>query len=228
MSDAGSNLAPEVVREFIDEYDEHQKELDDCRAACKAPAKRIRQLRKRIEDSGLGLRVFDRMREDMDLPATEREDDLRQYHQVMQYIGKPVKYQGDFVFDEPAGDIDPAMTTERARERIADHGYTAGKTGKSNDVNPWEQGRAAAVHWQENYAKGHAEFMAAQEAIAASMAPEAPRRRGRPPGSGKKSATGTGAKKGKGAQSSGTTAPPDPGYDKDAETAERQADATLQ
>lgn len=217
MSDAGGNLSPESVRAFIDEYDDYQQELDDARASCKGPAKRIRELRKRVQDAGMSLRVFDRMREDMDLPATERNDDLRQYHQVMQYIGKPVTYQGGFVFEDPAGaDVETAMATERQRARIADHGYTAGKAGKSNDINPWEQGTHAAVHWQDNWRRGYDEFSEEQARLAADMAPTAPKRGpGRPKGSGKaQAAAAASAPKGRrGKKAGAANAQADPAYE---------------
>ena len=214
MPDASgvSNVSQQTVREFLDEWDDIESEIGEVMAAAKEPQKRLRALKKRIEDAGISQRAFKRMREDAEIPATERMDDHRQYLMFMQYIGKPLLFQGEFAFDESDQvDIEEPIATDRGRQRVSDHGFTAGKAGKSNDINPWNPGTATFALWQENYTAGREEFLADQARIAGEMAPAAaPTRRGRPPGSKNKKKAGA------------ANAAPDPAYEPGAEPAPEQ------
>jgi len=189
-----SNISRATVLGFIKEMDEVESELAEALAACKAPRKKVRAIRKRMEDAGINQAAFDAMRRDAEKPGSVRQEEHRQYLMMMQYIGKPANFQGSFVFEDSEEDI--AAASQHQKDQVRAGGLAAGKGGGGRGENPWVPGTELYSVWDEAWSEGNEVFMEGQREIAQSMAPDAPKtpgRRGRPPGSKNKSKTGAAA-----------------------------------
>lgn len=144
---------------------------------CKAPKKKLKEVKEKI-GARMPMAAFDRMREDVYKPGSQRQQEDAAYRQAMAWMGKPVLFQEEFSFS-------PKTAGEAEMHRIDGEGYEAGKAGHSSDDNPWTPGEERFARWQSAWSRGFTEFVEEQKRLAAEMGPKAgdPPRRGRPPGS---------------------------------------------
>lgn len=185
-----TNVSKATILSFIAELEEAESELGDAVAACKPFRKKIRAINKRIGDAGINAVAFRRMREDLEKPGIDRDEEQRHYATYMQYLGKPANFQGAFVFSE-GDEAEQAALADIQKNRIRDHAKVAGRGGGAREENPWVPSTEEHVLWDSAWRDGHDEWLAEQTAIAESMATDAPKRRGRPPGSGKRQRNGS-------------------------------------
>jgi hypothetical protein len=165
------NVTQATFLQFIDEY--HGVD----QAVAEAVGMR-KDLRKRIRGAGLNLAAFDRARTEAEKSGDKREDEDREFRQYMNWLGKPIGYQADWVGAPPPPDgEDTAAIAEHQIHQVETHGRAAGEAGHNRGSNPWSPGTMLYTVWDESW-------MAGQEVIARKMglAETPPRRRGRPPG----------------------------------------------
>lgn len=185
---------------FLEEYTEADNRV-------KTANNQRKELRDRIK-AALGdpdlVEAFDRARKGRDLSGAYRQKQDAAYAQLMAFDRKPVGYQARLGVGE---DGQPLPMTQAEAARIDLEGLEAGKAKWSREDNPYISGSDEFDRWDTAWRRGQAKLGADltddTEKKAATLAvveggkradaetakgsdPETPKRRGRPPGSGKK------------------------------------------
>lgn len=147
-----NNATPEALDseqflEFLGDHEECESEIAVAMEACKAPRKALKDLRKRIKDSGIDLVAFDRAREDREKPSIQREREDAHYRQLMGFLRKPVGTQAA---------LDPAVVEfSEAELKIVDReGLEAGQAGDNVDICSYTPGSEAFARWQTAWGEG--------------------------------------------------------------------------
>lgn len=163
--------------QFLDYVDRH-RQLS--RAVAEASQERKDFLGKvKTEFGKPGYRAFLSSLKASEQPGEDREIEHLLLKQMMEWLNKPLGFQGS-VFEQP--DETNVVTLGAAElKRVDVEGEAAGLAGKHRGSNPWTPATTQYDRWDAGWLKG-------QSALAATLKPEdsgEPRRRGRPPGSGK-------------------------------------------
>jgi hypothetical protein len=205
----GHNLSRASFLDFCVKHSEIERELAEVAETRRSLNRRRKDLRKGMGAAGIDLEMFDRVLLDVELIPEERVAQARAYQQMMEWRQAPVGFQ-------PSMDLqtdDPGLRAYNAHElhAIDGEGYDSGRAGHPAHDNPHRPGTEAHQRWQGAWIRGQAAAVAATSgtgpaprangAIPADAAAEihrlhtdptgdtpAPKRRGRPPGSGKKAA----------------------------------------
>lgn len=195
-------------------------ELSGHKEKMKSAQGRLRETRKRMEEGGIDLKSYDLAMKLSALDPYEAIERLNKAYFYLKAMHAPVGAQ--LGFHDMVNDN--SLTEEQRLQKWYDEGHLAGSTGK------WEKDCPHGVHlpagqkWLEGYRDAQAKLAsnfspsepvteAATEKAPAAEAPKADaapsKRRGRPPGSGKKGAEIV-SQSGVKAVSSEIGAPPEP------------------
>lgn len=121
---------------------------------------------------------FKSVRKDAEMPGENRERRELARRRMMGWLNKPLGFQGD-ALQSDAGNV-VALDVGQLK-KIDSEGEAAGKAGHHRQSNPWTPSTEQYQRWDSAWLRG-------QAAIAATLGPSGssePKRRGRPPGSGK-------------------------------------------
>lgn len=143
----------------------------------------LRNARKAAKADGVSLKALDAVRVLAKLDSHELTQDFNDIVRYARLLQVPLYSQLD-MFDAPDGSTDEEDIIARA----ASDGLRAGRMGEEGKTTKYDPGSPAGQAWLEYWRKGQDELLAAIKEIPVSeKAPaEPPKRRGRPPGSGKK------------------------------------------
>jgi ribosome modulation factor len=171
----GHNLTRPTFIEFCTKHDEVEKELAEIAETRRSLNRRRKDLRKNMGAAGIDIEMFDRMRADLDLTPEEREAQQIDYVRYMEWMRAPVGFQ-------PSMDLQTDDPGERAfnvheLHAIDGEGFDAGRNGRRRDSNPYRPGTEAHQRWDNAWGRGQ------QVAVEAMGGEDAPKRRGRKPGS---------------------------------------------
>lgn len=122
---------------------------------------------------------FKSVRKDAEMPGENRERRELSRRKMMAWLNKPLGHQASF--DMQSDDANVVALNTHTLKSIDGEGYAAGKAGHRRDSNPYTPGTEAAARFDSAWLRGQSE-------LAATLGPEdsgEPKRRGRPPGSGK-------------------------------------------
>lgn len=122
---------------------------------------------------------FKSVRKDAEMPGENRERRELARRKMMQWLGKPLGHQASF--DLQSDDETVIALNAHALRAIAAEGYASGKAGHRRDSSPYTPGTEASAIFDTAWLRGQSE-------LAETLTPNGtgePRRRGRPPGSGK-------------------------------------------
>jgi len=168
---AGHNQPPLTEDEFLaflNRLEGAESDLGAAVEACKAPKKRVKEIRLEI-GKRMPIVAFDRMREDLYKPGSQRQAEDEHYRRAMAWMGKPVGYQT--TLDFPAREAGEAEL-----HRIDAEGYAVGLNGVQADENPYTPGEARFAAWENGRNRGHGEFLAEQQRLAAELGDQPPKR----------------------------------------------------
>jgi hypothetical protein len=167
----GGNVTRETFVAFFDEAKNADQMVAEAIAARK-------DLRKRIKGAGLNLPAFDRSRQLAEMSGDRREEEDAALRQMMAWLNMPLGFQADWVGGQAARSSNGEDITEQQQHQVSNAGYKAGLDGVDRGRNPWTPATALAAIWDSGWLVGQTE-------IAERLAPaeDAPKRRGRPPGS---------------------------------------------
>lgn len=164
--------------QFLDYVDRHRQLT---RAVAEASQERKDFLGKvKTEFGGPGYRAFLSSLKASDQPGEDREIEHLSLKQMMEWLNKPLGFQGS-MFEQPDESKTNIVTLGAGElKRVDVEGEAAGLAGKHRGSNPWTPTTTQYDRWDAGWLKG-------QSALAATLKPEdgEPKRRGRPPGSGK-------------------------------------------
>jgi hypothetical protein len=158
--------------EFLDWLKEMRELDDDVQAAADRRKAKMAEIKRRIGKDEFAS--FQSVRKGAEMPGESRERRELARRKMMQWLNKPLGHQASL--DIESEDPNVVAFNAHSLRQLDIEGETAGKAGRRRDSNPYTPGTEAAQRWDVAWLKG-------QSTIAASMAPEEPRRRGRPPGS---------------------------------------------
>ncbi len=122
---------------------------------------------------------FKSVRKDAEMAGESRERRELARRKMMAWLNKPLGHQASF--DMQSDDANVVALNTHTLKSIDGEGYASGKAGHRRDSNPYTPGTEASARFDSAWLRGQAE-------IAATLNPEdsgEPKRRGRPPGSGK-------------------------------------------
>lgn len=144
------------------------------------------------------IEAFDRFRKGRDLSGAYRQKQDEAYAQMMAFDRKPVGYQARMGIGD---DGKPLPMTQAEAARIDLEGLEAGKAKWNRDDNPYIAGTDEFDRWDTAWRRGQAKLgsdltddeekkrttlAVVEGGKITEPAAEAPKRRGRPPGTGKK------------------------------------------
>ena len=180
-----------------DAFLRHYREIRSLKDAVKDATAAVARAKKAAKAGGINLGAFKLLEHLAELDTDEAELELRDLARYAKWIDLPIGMQGDF-FGQPEAEAADAKTAQEQREwQAGEDGMQAGKTGTERQPNPFDAGSAEFAAWDRSWLKGHKVWLAGQKKIAGEMAdavhemhPKAngeapPRKRGRPPASGK-------------------------------------------
>ncbi len=179
-------------------------ELAGHKEKMKSAQGKLRETRKRMEETGIDLKAYDDAQKLAKLDPAEAIARLNKTYFYLKAFRAPVGSQLNFI--ELVNDN--SMTDEQRMQKWFDEGFLAGSTGKWDTDCPHAVNLPSGQQWLKGYREAQGilaakfkegqaaaeqkEWDGAAPAPAAAAAPAAPpeetapRRRGRPPGSGKK------------------------------------------
>lgn len=123
---------------------------------------------------------FKSSRKDAELPGESRERRELSRRKMMAWLNKPLGFQASLDM-APGTDENVVALSTHTLKAVDSEGYAAGKAGHLRESNPYTPGTEAAQRFDTAWLRGQAD-------LAATLKPEdtEPKRRGRPPGTGKK------------------------------------------
>jgi hypothetical protein len=162
---------------FVEKHAEIETELVDAKETVRSINRRRKDLRKLIANEGHDIDEFDRALKDAARSGAEREAADNIYRRNMEWLGKPVGHQTalDLAGAAPA----PMQWSVHDLKRVDREGFDAGKAGERADRNSYSPGTEAFARWHSSWLRGQAEKVEKEIKPTA----DAPKRRGRPPGS---------------------------------------------
>lgn len=193
----GHNLSRASFLDFNTKHNEIERELAEVAETRRSLNRRRKDLRKNMEAAGIDIAMFDRVLLDVELLPAEREAQDREYRRMMEWRNAPPGFQPSI--DLQTDDEGLAALNEYELHAIDGEGFDSGRAGHPAQDNPHRPGSEAHQRWSNAWIRGQAAKVAATGNGAANgqtaplnggsaPAEEAPKRRGRPPGGGRKRA----------------------------------------
>ena len=160
--------------DFVEKHNGIEDELLDAKETVRSINRRRKDLRKLIAIEGHDIDEFDRALKDAKRSGAEREAADKIYRRNMEWLGKPIGYQTALDLAGAA----PVEFSVSELKRVDREGFDAGKAGERADRNSYSPGTEAFARWHSAWLRGQAEKVTDE-----IKPPDAPKRRGRPPGS---------------------------------------------
>jgi len=163
MDNAGERQ--QLFQSFISEYDHIEERMGELREERKS-------LRTQIK-AEFRLDVFDGVRALMNAAASDVQQFFGALGQALEWVGKPVGYQGEIRFDAAP----PAELDIEQQQAVAFQGRAHGLRGGERGDNAFAPGSLGHQCWDEGWLQG-------QRELAEKLRPTARKqgKRGRPPG----------------------------------------------
>jgi uncharacterized protein (UPF0335 family)/ribosome modulation factor len=170
MMPDGGNVSQATLEQFLEE-------LDNADQMVAESVGNRKDVRKRAVAAGIHIKALDQARKVAKQSGDKREEHDRNFRQYMWMMGKPIGFQADWVGGVGARATNGEDINELQRRQVSDAGHTAGIDGRDRSSNPWTPSTDMAAIWDTGWLSGQTE-------LAERMAPpDAPKKRGRPPGS---------------------------------------------